>query len=159
MYCIKCGAKLESSEKICPLCETKVYHPDILIEEEKRQFDASLSASRSSGGGGGGGGSSSGSASITKTSGSTTLSADAKKYGTFSNGYQPKGISGYGTVSKTGRTTVVNGKTQNIWKTPDGTEWYWDGSSRTYKKYVKPNGNYKSVGNRINDMISSILGR
>ena len=29
MYCVKCGVKLADSEKICPLCETKVYHPDI----------------------------------------------------------------------------------------------------------------------------------
>ena len=38
MYCIKCGAKLESGEKICPLCNTKVYHPDITIDEEKRLY-------------------------------------------------------------------------------------------------------------------------
>lgn len=60
--------------------------------------------------------------------------SDAQKYGTFSNGYQPKGISGYGTLSKTGDTMDVKGKTQNIWKTPDGTRWVWDGSSRTYKQ-------------------------
>ena len=29
MYCIKCGVKLADSEKKCPLCETKIYHPDI----------------------------------------------------------------------------------------------------------------------------------
>ncbi len=28
MYCIKCGVKLESSEKKCPLCGTAVCHPD-----------------------------------------------------------------------------------------------------------------------------------
>lgn len=38
MYCIKCGAKLESGEKICPLCDTKVYHPDIWIDTEKRLY-------------------------------------------------------------------------------------------------------------------------
>ena len=31
MYCIKCGVKLADSEKKCPLCETKVYHPDIPV--------------------------------------------------------------------------------------------------------------------------------
>ncbi len=31
MYCIKCGVKLADSEKKCPLCETRVYHPDIDI--------------------------------------------------------------------------------------------------------------------------------
>ena len=28
MYCIKCGVKLENSEKTCPLCGTSVCHPD-----------------------------------------------------------------------------------------------------------------------------------
>jgi len=61
-----------------------------------------------------------------------TRNKDADTYGTFSNDYQPKGISGYGTVSKTGDTIAVNGKTQNIWKTPDGSKWYWDGRSNQY---------------------------
>ena len=30
MYCVKCGVKLSDGQKICPLCETKVYHPDFL---------------------------------------------------------------------------------------------------------------------------------
>lgn len=38
MYCIKCGAKLESSEEICLLCGTKVYHPDFKIDTEKRLY-------------------------------------------------------------------------------------------------------------------------
>ena len=29
MYCIRCGVKLADTEKICPLCETLVYHPEI----------------------------------------------------------------------------------------------------------------------------------
>lgn len=66
--------------------------------------------------------------------------SDAKIYGTFSNGYQPRGISGYGTVIKTGKQMSItdkkgNVKVQNVWKTPDGTEWYWDGTTRTYKRY------------------------
>lgn len=71
------------------------------------------------------------------------LNSDANKYGTFSNGYQPKGISGYGEVSKTGDTLTFDTKTlagesntvtQNIWKTSDGSKWYWDGR---YNKYIK----------------------
>ena len=38
MYCVKCGTKLETGEKICPLCDTVVYHPDIVTDENKRQF-------------------------------------------------------------------------------------------------------------------------
>lgn len=29
MYCVKCGVKLADSEKSCPLCGTRVFHPDI----------------------------------------------------------------------------------------------------------------------------------
>ena len=29
MYCIKCGVQLADTETKCPLCETKVYHPDV----------------------------------------------------------------------------------------------------------------------------------
>ena len=33
MYCIKCGVGLADSEKSCPLCGTRVYHPDLEIPE------------------------------------------------------------------------------------------------------------------------------
>lgn len=29
MYCIKCGVELADSEKVCPLCGLKVYHPEL----------------------------------------------------------------------------------------------------------------------------------
>lgn len=50
MYCIKCGAKLETGETVCPLCNTKVYHPDIKIEEEKKLYptDRNLEINRRS---------------------------------------------------------------------------------------------------------------
>ena len=32
MYCIKCGVKLSEGQTVCPLCETKVYHPDITVD-------------------------------------------------------------------------------------------------------------------------------
>lgn len=28
MYCIKCGIELSDGQKICPICQTRVYHPD-----------------------------------------------------------------------------------------------------------------------------------
>ncbi len=34
MYCIKCGVKLAETEKICPLCQTRAFHPD--LEPEQR---------------------------------------------------------------------------------------------------------------------------
>ncbi len=33
MYCIKCGAKLAEGQLICPICNTRVYHPDFDISE------------------------------------------------------------------------------------------------------------------------------
>ncbi len=30
MYCVKCGVELADTEKKCPLCGTRVYHPDIV---------------------------------------------------------------------------------------------------------------------------------
>ena len=29
MYCIQCGVHLAASEKVCPLCGTRVFHPDL----------------------------------------------------------------------------------------------------------------------------------
>lgn len=72
---------------------------------------------------------------------SGSLNSDAKKYGTFSNGYQPKGISGHGKVTKTGDTVTFKTQTlygqkqtvtQNVWKTPDGKKWYWEGRQNKY---------------------------
>lgn len=74
------------------------------------------------------------------------LNPDASTYGTFANGYQPKGISGHGWLEKTGDTYTFYttkqygsqaGKTvqvkQNVWKAEDGTMWYWEGTENEYK--------------------------
>ena len=29
MYCVKCGVELADSERVCPLCGTRVFHPDL----------------------------------------------------------------------------------------------------------------------------------
>ena len=41
MYCVKCGVKLADSEKLCPLCGTIAYHPDIAREEGNDIFPKS----------------------------------------------------------------------------------------------------------------------
>ena len=56
------------------------------------------------------------------------------KYGTFDNGYQPNNIGGK-KLSKSGITDVVNGVTQNVWKTSDGKLWIWDGTINRYLEY------------------------
>ena len=28
-YCVNCGVELAASEKVCPLCRTEVFHPDV----------------------------------------------------------------------------------------------------------------------------------
>ena len=33
MYCIKCGVELGEAEKQCPLCHTRVYHPDLTVAD------------------------------------------------------------------------------------------------------------------------------
>ena len=38
MYCIKCGVKLADSEKTCPLCNTTVFHPDLIQGEGESVF-------------------------------------------------------------------------------------------------------------------------
>ena len=32
MYCIKCGVELSRGQDICPLCNTRVFHPDLSVE-------------------------------------------------------------------------------------------------------------------------------
>ena len=70
--------------------------------------------------------------------------SDVYKYGTFDNGYQPKGISGHGTLKKSGQTIVnhtqtLSGQkrdvTQSIWVAQDGTKWYWEGRQNRYIQY------------------------
>lgn len=69
------------------------------------------------------------------------LNSDVRKYGTFSNGYQPKGISDHGEVKKsnatyTFKTKTLSGQrqtvTQNVWMTSDGKYWYWEGRENRY---------------------------
>ena len=38
MYCVKCGVQLADTEKSCPLCGTRVYHPD-LVQAEATPLD------------------------------------------------------------------------------------------------------------------------
>lgn len=62
-----------------------------------------------------------------------TKNSDVKN-GTFSNGYQPNNVNGQ-KLSKSGITDVVNGVTQNVWQTKDGTKWIWDGTQNKYLRY------------------------
>lgn len=38
MYCINCGVKLEDTEKICPLCQTVPFHPEIKRKEAESLY-------------------------------------------------------------------------------------------------------------------------
>lgn len=71
------------------------------------------------------------------TGDNNTKYGDGKKYGVFSNGYQPKGIGSYGKISWTGYTDNIYGREQKIWKTNDGTEWIWNGRMNRYLKYER----------------------
>ena len=38
MYCVQCGVKLADTEVRCPLCGTRVFHPDIFREEAESLY-------------------------------------------------------------------------------------------------------------------------
>ena len=38
MYCIKCGVELADSEKVCPLCQTLVFHPDFPAPDGEKPY-------------------------------------------------------------------------------------------------------------------------
>lgn len=38
MYCVKCGVKLADTEKVCPLCGTVVFHPDLTRGEGEHLY-------------------------------------------------------------------------------------------------------------------------
>lgn len=44
MYCVKCGVELDDAEERCPLCGTRVYHPDIERGGASRFFRALMRA-------------------------------------------------------------------------------------------------------------------
>ena len=85
--------------------------------------------------------------------------SDTEVYGTFKNGYQPKGITGHGKLTKTGdfvefMTITLLGETktvtQNIWEAEDGTLWYWEGRENAYKQYPGYSGNSKKSSKNEN---------
>jgi hypothetical protein len=108
---------------------------------QKQYALASAGSSGGSGGSGGGSSSLSGGGSNSVSGSSAQLSggdSDAKKYGTFSNGYQPKGISGYGELKasglKVGDVFMNDGSgfsKQKIWQA-GGHYFVWDGSIKDY---------------------------
>ena len=83
-----------------------------------------------------------------------TAGASAKAYGTYSNGYQPKGIIegniDYGKLKDAGISTEMTGKKQQVRKTTSGNTvkyWVWYGKENAYievKLSDKPDadGNY-----------------
>ena len=72
--------------------------------------------------------------------------SDAKDFGVFGNGYQPKGIHGQGAVKSSGLkvsqipgapqtgSTGIPISNQNVWRTENGAYWYWDG---TLDRYIR----------------------
>jgi hypothetical protein len=177
----------KQAEQAMALAEKEFQLKQSQLAEQKRQFDESLKASKASSVSGGG------SATISKSSGSNsrtsgtmksgttqsgsskkavnteyyqgTINPDAKKYGTFENGYQPKGITGYGPVTASGdtitfdtRTLTGNAKrvTQKIWLTPNGFRWYWDGRKNSYVRVPQQNSTLEKMSkNKATQGISS----
>ena len=44
MYCIHCGVELSDSETVCPLCGTRVFHPDLPRQQGEPPFPPEPSA-------------------------------------------------------------------------------------------------------------------
>lgn len=74
------------------------------------------------------------------------LNPDVRKYGAFSNGYQPRGIEGHGNLNKTSETAEIETQTlsgeltkvkQSVWRASDGTFWYWDDRKNKYIQLKK----------------------
>ena len=42
MYCVNCGVKLADTEKRCPLCQTVVFHPQIIRKEAEPLYPEEL---------------------------------------------------------------------------------------------------------------------
>ncbi|MBO5020605.1 MAG: hypothetical protein J6D52_08070 [Clostridia bacterium] len=69
---------------------------------------------------------------------------EAEQYGFFSNGYQPKGIKGYGPVKQFDSINIT-GKPQNVWRTSTRSGyqyWIWSGQDNKYVSVVKKDGNW-----------------
>lgn len=83
---------------------------------------------------------------------------DCAKYGTFSNGYQPKGISGHGKLTDSGDTITIETQTlkghqnkvvQTVWKASDGSLWYWDGRKNSYVRIVGSTAWKTKLGSKL----------
>ncbi len=105
------------------------------LAESKRQADMSYKASTSNNSGGG----YTDSYEVNTAYYQGAKNPDAQ-YGTFANNYQPDNVGGK-KLSKTGDTITLKTQTlsgqnqtvvQNIWKTSDGTKYYWEGRQNKY---------------------------
>ena len=71
----------------------------------------------------------------------TDTAKAAEEYGTFSNGYQPKGIVDYGELESSGYHDVINGRIETVWQTDSKNKdygnrfWIWDDNSNKYISY------------------------
>lgn len=86
------------------------------LAEEKRQFDTSVSMTKKSSGGSSGG-----------SGGVVAKVSDNKQPIT-----QQESL--YGDLTKTGSKVKINGTTYDIYKSADGTQWYYDSKEKKYKK-------------------------
>lgn len=139
---------------------------DARLAWEKEQYYAEQNNNTGKITGGGGGGGTNGDSGQISVDVRNTVSTpyyfgaknpDCEKYGTFSNGYQPKGISGHGKLKDSGEVMTITtevlygdekGKkktlTQTVWKAEDGTRWYWDGRQNKYIRYSAEGGGGRS---------------
>lgn len=150
--------------------------------EQQRQFNAQMSYKNSTSGGSGGSGDTynwvngaGGNSPTSKYALQTNYyqgdyNKDALTNGkvdknkVFSNGYQPNNINGK-KLTQTGYTATVTTKTldgktkkvtQNIWQTPDGKSYLWNGVENKYVPYQLDNAPYVITSEEI-DRLQKIL--
>lgn len=144
-------------------------------EEEKRRWEAEYALSqaslrKSSSGGGGGYLTFDGEAEDDNLAGEDAapenpqVTADAKAYGTFSNGYQPKGVGNDGTLSKSGvKVGEIFGDSlgsaranQQIWKTKNNKYYVWLGINEGYKDVTNYAKQIKAKSNTFLKLINLV---
>ena len=88
----------------------------------------------------------------------------SQRFGTFDNGYQPRGIISYGKLTNTGKTIDVKVKKisgeetfveRRVWQTPDGTLWYWSDNQMTYKQLSASSATKVAAGSLVNSTVKS----
>ncbi len=78
---------------------------------------------------------------------SSLTASSGRAYGYYDNGYQPRGIVGYGEFTRTEGTASIYGRDQNVFVTDENNGihyWLWDGAANKYiELFINKNGEWE----------------